>query len=182
MGSAIDRPTGSRGTIRSARPEDLPVLQEIERAAGAPFHDLGMSGVADDEPPSLAALSVFQRHGRAWVATDEADRPVAYLLADVVDGNAHVEQVSVHPHHARQGLGRALLDAVTAWAGRSGLPATTLTTFTDVPWNAPYYQRLGFRVLAESELTDGLRRIRGNEAARGLAAWPRVTMRRPSAS
>lgn len=122
----MDRTTGSRGTIRSARPEDLPVLQEIERAAGAPFHDLGMSGVADDEPPSLAALSVFQRHGRAWVATDEADRPVAYLLADVVDGNAHVEQVSVHPRHARQGLGRALLDAVAAWAARSGLPATTL--------------------------------------------------------
>ena len=138
----MDRTTGSRGAVRPARPEDLPVLQEVERAAGVLFHGLGMTAVADDEPPSLAALSVFQRHGRAW---------------------------------------GALLDAVAAWAAQRGLPATTLTTFADVPWNAPYYQRLGFRVLAESELTDGLRRIREHEAARGLAAWPRVTMRRPSA-
>ncbi|MGH3698833.1 MAG: alpha/beta fold hydrolase [Pseudonocardiaceae bacterium] len=34
----------------------------------------------------------------------------------MVDGNAHVEQVSVHPDHARQSLGAALLDTAAAWA------------------------------------------------------------------
>ena len=27
---------------------------------------------------------------------------------------------------------------------RLGLPCLTLTTFRDVPWNAPWYSRLGF--------------------------------------
>ncbi len=54
----------------------------------------------------------------------------------------------------------------------------TLTTFTDIPWNAPYYTRLGFRVLDAGELTEGLREIRRAEAAMGLDAWPRVCMRR----
>lgn len=83
--------------IRAARFHDLPALRELERAAGAAFRELGMHAVADDEPMSIAALAVFQQTRRAWVITDEADRPVAYLLADVVDCNAHVEQVSVHP-------------------------------------------------------------------------------------
>jgi hypothetical protein len=36
-----------------------------------------------------------------------------------------------------------------AWAQRHGLAALTLTTFTDVPWNMPYYERLGFRHLCD---------------------------------
>lgn len=164
--------------LRAARFKDLPALRELERAAGAPFRELGMHAVADDEPLSIAALAVFQENGRAWVITDEADRPVAYLLADVVDGNAHVEQVSVHPAHSRQCLGSALLDAAATWAGQHDLAALTLTAYADVPWNAPYYQRLGFHVIDETQLTGGLRIIRKREVARGLAAWPRVTMRR----
>jgi GNAT superfamily N-acetyltransferase len=164
--------------IRAARPDDLPALRELERVAGAPFRDLGMTAVADDEPSSIADLAGFQEKGRAWVVANDNDKPVAYLLLDVVDGNAHVEQISVHPDHARQGLGRKLLETADAWAAQHGLPALTLTTYRDVPWNAPYYERLGFRVLTEAQMTAGLRSIRAHEAARGLALWPRVTMRR----
>src|SRR5918997_3435051 len=112
--------------IRVARSDDLPALRELERVAGAPFRDLGMAAVADDEPPSIADLAGFQRDGRAWVVADGADHPVAYILVAVVDGNAHVEQLSVPPSHARQGLGRALLDATAAWADERGLAALTL--------------------------------------------------------
>lgn len=165
--------------IRAAHSADLPALREVESAAGAMFHDLGMTAVANDEPLSLAELATYQEDGRAWVATDDADRPVAYLLVDVVDANAYVEQVSVHPGHARQGLGKALLDTAASWARQRGLAALTLTTYSDVPWNAPYYQRLGFQVIPEAQLTEGLRRIREHEQTRGLTTWPRVIMRRP---
>jgi ribosomal protein S18 acetylase RimI-like enzyme len=168
--------------VRAARREDLPGVRELERAAGAAFRDLDMAAVADDEPPTITELAAFQQDGRAWVITDDTDRPVAYLLLDVVDGNAHVEQVSVHPDHARQGLGKTLLDTATAWAQRQGLAALTLTTYVNVPWNAPYYERLGFRIMAEDQITEGLRRISDHEQARGLAKWPRVTMRRPVSS
>lgn len=167
--------------IRSARVDDLPAVRELERAAGAPFRDLGMDAVADDEPPSIEDLAAYQQAGRAWVFADEQDHPVAYLLIDIVDVFAHIEQVSVHPDHARRGLGRQLLDAAGDWAERHDLGGLTLTTYAEVPWNAPYYQRLGFRLLAADELTEGLRAIRENEAARGLDAWPRVAMlRRPT--
>ncbi|MEU3973077.1 GNAT family N-acetyltransferase [Streptomyces bacillaris] len=168
--------------IRSARRSDLRLLQDIERAAGEPFRTLGMTSVADDDPPPLDLLENYRRAGRCWVATDPlsttGDRPLAYVIADPVDGALHIEQISVDPAAARRGIGRALIDHLAGLAPGQGLTALTLTTFSDVPWNAPYYARIGFRVLAEGELTDGLRAIRGEEAQHGLDRWPRVCMRR----
>ena len=53
-----------------------------------------------------------------------------------------------------------------------------MTTFADVPWNAPYYVRCGFRVLEDGEVTAGLRAIRQHEASFGMDRWPRVCMPR----
>jgi len=167
--------------VRPARPADLPVLPEVERRAGALFRDLGMHAVADDDLPTLAELDVPRAAGRLWVSVDGADLPVGYLLADVVDGTAHVEQVSVDPARGRRGRGRALLAAVADWAGGEGWHTVTLTTFADVPWNAPAYRRLGFTDLPEATLGPQLREVRDREAARGLDAWPRVAMSCPVA-
>jgi GNAT superfamily N-acetyltransferase len=164
--------------IRAARATDLERLRDVERAAGRAFRDVGMPEIADDEPPSVATLDAYRRAGRAWVAADGADRAVGYLLADPVDGCRHVEQVSVHPDHAGHGFGRALIAHLADAAKADGVPALTLTTFAEVPWNAPYYARLGFRPLADRDLTPGLRAIRAMEAAHGLDRWPRVAMRR----
>ena len=166
--------------IRLARPADLPRLREVEVAAGALFRTVGMDRIADDEPPSLRELAAFQERGRAWVVTDGAGRgvPVGYLLLDLVDGAAHVEQVSVDPARARRRLGGSLLGTAAGWAAARGLPALTLTTFADVPWNAPHYARLGFAVLPADRLGPGLRAVVERERAHGLHAWPRVVMRR----
>ena len=164
--------------IRTARADDLSHLRDVEQAAGALFRELGMTAVAEGEPPSLDELACFQNDGRAWVVTDAADNPVAFMLVGVVDGNAHIEQVSVDPSHARQGLGRSLLDTASAWAEERGLAALTLTTYAEVPWNAPYYRRLGFQELTVDQMSSGLRHIRDQESARWLDEWPRVAMRR----
>jgi GNAT superfamily N-acetyltransferase len=167
-----------RMRIRTARVAELPALQEIERAAGQLFCDIDMPEIAGYDPPPLPMLADHQQAGRLWVAAADADEPIAYLMADVVDGCLHVEQVSVRPDHARRGLGRALLDHAADQAAADGLAALTLTTFAHVPWNAPYYTRCGFRVLDHTELTAGLRAIRQREAGLGLDRWPRVCMRR----
>ena len=154
------------------------MLREVERAAGESFRDLGMGAVANNEPLSVKELSIYQRAGHAWVTVDETGRVAGYVLVDVVDGAGYVEQLSVHPDHSRRGLGRALLETVAEWADSQGLSALTLTTFAEVPWNAPYYERCGFRRLAEAEITPGLREVRRREARHGLDRWPRVCMRR----
>jgi GNAT superfamily N-acetyltransferase len=178
LGAVAAERMQTQDVMREATPQDLAALRELERAAGAPFRGLGMDVVADDEPPSVTKLSEFQADGRAWVWTDSDDVPVAYILVDVIDDEAHIEQVSVHPDHARQRLGQRLIDHVEAWARTRGLALLTLTTYRNVPWNAPYYARLGFDELEESAIGPGLQELRGKEADRGLDRWPRVAMRK----
>ncbi len=164
--------------IRAARPADAERLRAIERAAGARFRDVGMPHIADDEPMSAETLVAYADAGRAWVAADSGDVAVGYIVVDITDRCAHVEQVSVHPDHQGQGLSRQLLDEVERWASRNRLPAITLTTFSEVPWNRPLYEHLGFRVVGEDELTPGLRALRDTEAEHGLNPVGRVCMRR----
>ena len=164
--------------IRAARESDLAVMQDIERAAGSWFREIGLPEIAEDEPLPLEELARYRQANRAWVAADDADVPAAYLIADIVDGSVHIEQVSVHPRAARRGIGRMLLERAAAYAAARGIRALTLTTFAEVPWNAPYYVRCGFRVLDDSELSPGMRAVRDREIAHGLHRWPRVYMRR----
>jgi GNAT superfamily N-acetyltransferase len=163
-------------TLRPGRAGDGPALREIELSAGQRFRAVGLPDVADAEPASVEELARHAAEGRSWVAVDADDCPVGYVLAGVVDGNAHVEQVSVAPDHQGGGIGRALIEQVRTWAVDRGLPAITLTTFKDVPWNGPLYRHLGFRVLDEHEIGPELRAIRHHETAMGLDPAQRVCM------
>lgn len=125
-----------------------------------------------------ARLVSYAEAGRAWVAVDADDRPEGYVVVDVLDGCAHIEQISVAPEAQGRGLARALLDEVACWAQTQGMPALTLTTFTDVPWNAPLYAHLGFEVVEEADLADDLRGRRDEEAGHGLDPDVRCCMRR----
>jgi len=164
--------------IREAGAAELAVLQDIDVATGQMFRDIGMPEVAEYDPWPLPDLEHSRAAGLLWVIPGGAGEPVAFLIGSQVDGCLHVEQLSVDPGSARRGLGRTLLEYAAQRAAADGLPALTLTTFTHVPWNAPYYARLGFRILDDAEVTPGLRAIRQREAEIGLDRWPRVSMRR----
>lgn len=166
-------------TVRLATQADLVGLPALERAAGVLFAEHDMADVANGELPTVEELSVYQQAGRAWVKVDGGTGEVAgYAIAETVEGCGHLEQVSCHPDYAGRGYGRELIGAVTEWTRQEKLPAVTLTTFVAVPWNGPYYERLGFRFLGDDELTPGLRAIREHEASLGLDRWPRAAMRR----
>jgi GNAT superfamily N-acetyltransferase len=161
--------------IRSGRDDDASHLPAIEHAAGQLFTALGWS----DE--TLTVISVEEHRaylaaGRLWVAADAAGRPVGFAVVSIVDGRGHLDEIDVHPDHGRRGLGRALVERVCRWAADCDLPAVTLTTERDIPWNAPFYARLGFAILAPDELGDGLRAILAREAAAGLDPATRVAM------
>jgi len=156
--------------IRRPRADELPCLQVVEVGAGACFADVGMVEIARDDPPSLDLLDERLGAGRLLVVGDPA---AAYVMWSVVDDAVHVDQVSVHPDHARRGIGRRLLERVQEATG----VALTLTTFRDVPWNAPYYARLGFEVVDASAWGPELTAVVRHEATLGLDRWPRVVMR-----
>lgn len=137
-----------------------------------------MYEIANDKPPSIVFLEQYCSDQRIWVAVDESYRPVAYIMASPLGPLAYLDQVSVTPGHAGNRIGSTLIGSVEHWAASQGLSALTLSTFFEVPWNAPYYQTLGFREIPEDTLPSELRAIRLDEKRLGLDRWPRCCMKR----
>lgn len=164
--------------IRTARADDLPALPPIERAAARLFVGLGLIDHLLDRTLSVDELADHQAAGRVWIAADADDRPVGFAVVSLLDGAAHLEELDVHPSFGQRGLGRRLVDTVCDWAAAHGFPAVTLSTFRDLPWNAPFYAHAGFRVLASHELGPDLRRMRMREDQLGVPIDRRVVMRR----
>jgi len=164
-------------TVRPARldADELAALIRIEVQAGTLFAQIGMDEIAEDEPPTADELAAA---AALLVAVDEHDRPVGYARIELVDGHAHLEQLSVDPEVGRRGIGGELLDAVGRWAVARGDDELTLTTFRDVPFNAPYYRDRDFVVVPEDERPAGLAAVVAAEAAHGLDPAQRVTMSR----
>jgi GNAT superfamily N-acetyltransferase/catechol 2,3-dioxygenase-like lactoylglutathione lyase family enzyme len=164
--------------IRLARPDELSRLREIENQAGTMFCGLGLIEEALDVSYPTEDLTALIGLRQVWVACETHDVAVGMVIASVRDGAAHIEEMDVLPPHGGRGLGTLLLDQVCAWAQAQGHPAVTLSTFRDVPWNAPFYSKNGFRALRPSEWTSGMRAIREEEAQHGLRVEARVFMRR----
>lgn len=163
-------------TIEPARIEDIAQLSAIEREAASLFAGWQVPIEVLEEETSLPEFSAAQRAGRLWVARSNGGSVVGFALVDLVGGRPHLEEIDVHPSHGRRGIGRALVEAVRAWARASGYTSLTLTTFREIPWNAPFYERIGFRVLPTHELSPDLQAVVRDEAARGLDPAARVVM------
>jgi GNAT superfamily N-acetyltransferase len=165
--------------VRPATEADLARLVEVEVEAGQLFRTVGMDEVAEDVP-EVSGLRECLEADRLWVIQVGAE-VAGYVSAEVLDGNAHVAQVSVSPAHAGRGLGRAMIEHVEEWGRAAGRPATTLTTFREVPWNGPYYRRLGYRELSGEDIGPELARTMAQEATLpGIDAALRCAMTKPS--
>lgn len=168
----------SQGSIRAATAADFELMQDIEVDAGRRFRDVGLAVIADEPPPTAGDLSPYVRSSTAWIALDGHDEAVGYVIASIVDDEAHLDQLSVRVAAQGRGVGTSLIDRVAAWGASHGFEAMTLTTFRDVTFNGPFYRRLGFVEVPETEQGPQLAAIRAQERKAGLDLWPRVAMRR----
>jgi GNAT superfamily N-acetyltransferase len=163
--------------IRPARPDEVPALQLVEARAASRFGDIGLPAIAALPVTERAILAEGIRDGRVFVSVDSDDVVVGFAIVEIVGDAVHLREIDVVPEAISNGRGTALIEHVAAWARARGAARVTLTTFRDVPWNAPYYARRGFRVLDEP-LPPHLARQRQLEREHGIDMAPRVAMSR----
>ena len=163
--------------VRKATAGDVASMQAVHVVALQRFREIDdarIAGAADDPPYWTEGLTRAATEQRAWVAVDDLGAMVGFAVACVLDGEGHLDELRVTPAHGRRGVGRALVDEVLAWCAARGLPSVTLITFRDVPWNGPFYEKLGFEYL--TALTPALQAALDQSATWGV---PRdVVMRR----
>jgi GNAT superfamily N-acetyltransferase len=161
--------------IAQARLQDLSQLPAIELAAAQLLRGHAPDSVLG-EATDGNTLADAARCGRLWVAL-AGDAPVGFALVKMLaDDLPHLHEVDVEPSHGRRGLGTALVRTVCEWATASGFSMLTLTTFRRVPWNLPFYARLGFVEVARDLLRPELAAVISEEAVRGLSPETRAVM------
>ncbi len=133
--------------VRAATPADLPLLAAIEDAGDGLFAECFG---AIDWPPADAGEDRAAEPGVLLVAVEPdgdapaGERVVGFAHVLELPGGWHLDQVAVHPDHGRSGHGGALLTAIASEVSRRGGEEITLSTYADVPWNAPFYARHGW--------------------------------------
>ncbi len=165
--------------IRHAVPADAALLPDIERSAGALFRTLpGLAWIAGHQVMPAEAHLARIAEGTVWVAQDEEASLIGFLTAEGAGDELHIWELSVDAGHQGRGAGRQLIAAAEAYARRTGISALTLTTFRGVPWNEPFYARLGFETLEGAAIGERLSTLLRDEVLHGLPGERRCAMRR----
>jgi GNAT superfamily N-acetyltransferase len=165
-------------TLRRAQSIDAVTLPAIERSAAELFRrDAALAWLAD------AQVTDAEQHRRAietdevWVAQSPDGVLLGFLSAVEVDNELHIQELSVGQHFQGRGAGRKLLLTAVAHARDRELHGLTLTTFRDLPWNEPFYQRQGFETLSPEQWGPRLATVLNDEIAHGLPGERRCAMR-----
>lgn len=146
--------------VHEARAADVPLLAAIEADADELF--LERFGNPRWDPPTPGQ----DRVATAGFVLVSGTPPVGFAHVVEIEGDAHLELLAVRRDHGRQGIGTALVEAAKAEAWARGHRRLTLSTYRDVPWNAPFYERRGFEEL--TRLEHWHREAQRHEARMGL--------------
>ncbi|RTL50128.1 MAG: N-acetyltransferase [Rhodocyclaceae bacterium] len=155
--------------VRPGNLTDLSALEQIERETAPMFEPADLpAALASPLPTSEVVAGVSE--SLLWVAEEVATlTQVGFVLCERVSlGCLHIREMDVRPAFGRRGIGAMLLAHVCTVADDLGLQFVTLTTFSHVPWNAPFYAKNGFRVPDDSALFSHLTLILERERELGL--------------
>ncbi|UWU23237.1 GNAT family N-acetyltransferase [Rhizobium sp. CB3060] len=161
--------------IRLARSADLECMAEIEIDA---FATLGRALGREDDGRTVPRqkLETSLDAKLLFVAVDHLDQPFAFAAGAELYDTVYVMEIDVMQRWQRKGVGRRLMLGMIEAARMRGASGVTLTTDRYVPFNAPFYTSLGFRVLDEPEMPAGLFEILKFEIDHGGDPERRVAM------
>jgi len=153
--------------LKLAESRHIGSLSAIECQAARLFPANYLPASLLDETVPQEDLDYAQKNGLLWVALKNDD-PVGYAFIQIRGVLPLLAQIDVHPDHGRQGLGRALIEKASSALRKKNFSELYLTTFASIPWNAPFYEKLGFQYLEQGSQPEFIKNILRSEARLGL--------------
>jgi GNAT superfamily N-acetyltransferase len=165
-------------SIRPGRLSDVPFLGDVERSAAQIFRTANLDSLADGptvDPPFLASMVDMKQ---LWVAVDRKDEPIGFVGGENIDGNFHLVEISVARPYQGKGVGKVLMEQMIEEVRRVGYKIITLTTYRDLPWNGPWYSRMGFSEVRIVDMVPEYWKVWQIEAQHGFNMASRCLMRK----
>lgn len=164
--------------LRRGSYKDIPYLGHVERSAAELFQTVKLDHLLDHATTNPSFLTAMIDANHLWVAVNRLDEPIGFVGGVAIDSNFHIAELSVAQRYQGRGVGKALMWQLLEDIRREGFKATTLTTFTRIPWNGPWYRRMGFVEVGLGVMGSEYMQIWQNEARNGLDMDERCLMRK----
>lgn len=136
--------------IRPARPEDAVALNELTRAAYAPWQAI----IGREPLPMLTDYAVAIEKYDVIVVEEDA---TVIALIELISAPDHllIENIAIAPDHQGKGLGETLLQVAEEHARKIGQRELRLYTNNAFTGNVAFYVKRGFTEIAREALPDG---------------------------
>ena len=149
--------------FRRARPDELATVAAIDDDACTLDAEWGLVIDLDPSHPFVVAERARWQAAMGAGLLEVAESPdgtlAGFAARGIVDGEPYLDQLSVRRLWMRRGIGTSLLRRAAGWAATHPSGRLWLTTWSHVPWNAPFYRRHGFVVPPERACGPELRAI-----------------------
>ncbi len=135
--------------VRPATREDAAAIAELSGQLGYPVDEVTLGR-------RLTAVAGDRRHA-VFVAEERGGVLLGWIhimpkIMLVVSEVCEVGGLVVDERHRRRGVGRALVEAATAWAGASGYRVITVRSDTRREESRAFYPALGFEAVKEQRV------------------------------
>jgi len=157
-------------TLRLGTLDDLVALADIEISAASLFPRGKIPHPHESLPYDVMREAIKNQLLFCAELKSPAEKKilVGFAACHLYEQNLHLDEISVDPDFARQGIGSLLVKHIIKESERRKCQGITLSTFSDIPWNAPFYKKFGFAELAYSETPKHVQAMLDEEKSIGL--------------
>jgi GNAT superfamily N-acetyltransferase len=163
--------------IRKIKQSEYRFLPEIEELADKTLQDVGVDVRHLLPTPCTYYESLNKEHSIIFVA-EKGNKIIGFCYTTAVDHNGYLGELPVLPAYTRIGIGSKLLKKAIEWARAKHYTYIPLTTFAEIPFNAPMYEKFGFEEFVPDNNFPELKKIRKNEKVSGLEVKKRIAMKK----
>ncbi len=162
--------------VRLSQDKDLQRLADVERSAATALVNY-FDGDTSYAERTLAHDILIQAHENKtlWIAVEQ-EKPIGFLAATPLDDALHIQEISVEFGCQGKGFGRDLINAVIAETRIREYSGISLTTNRIIPWNGPFYERIGFKEVQLEDCPNGLHDLLLKEKTHHPAPDDRIAM------
>ena len=162
--------------IRLSNHQDISKLADVERSAAKKFAEyFKTESVLNGRTLGTEILLEAHHNQSLWVAIEQ-DTILGFLAATNVDTMLHIQEISVAFEHQGKGIGKKLINEIIVESKKRKIPYVSLTTDSLIPWNKPFYERIGFKQIELEECPPELSQVLRKDKSHNPVPENRIAM------